>query len=343
MDIAHRYINKNYNDWETMELLDFFHKLCFHNELYYECENEKEKEMMEYLCSINFVRKEGDNKCSLNLDGCALNEAFALFVDSLTNKVSTPYSGFISDKNMGAKQFFNRRLCLQLGMFHGDYIYNNVDIYPFIICVFNEEHITDEPLCLNEETVGRDINDIEKAFLKILDIKEDTKDNNESKGNVYFVWDRRNGVFVFETREDMKAFERVCPFYKAMPKSYYYSDKKSMIKLDIERYINNPTPEGAQKIINSMKEDLGSQFPDMDIDVQISPMPEEKTKSSKPVKEEEVKKEDSVYFLVHPNMGATIFKNGNPYCLLMKYSNENDEELLERTKKFVEVIKSAKD
>lgn len=338
MTIAHKYIDKSIFTDDISKLAKFFFKLSTYDNSPYECKDSEEKEMMEYFCSIGYAKKSGIGKYLLDGD-CPIMNSFCLFLNCLTNKLSMPYNVFTSCKEINSSSLFDARITFQNGIMHGDFLFSSTQVHPYILGIFGEESSCSEPLFLHHGFFDG-LEDRDEVFAELIKIKDNMPE--WGKDNRYVVYDRRNNTLVFETEEDQKVFEKLFPFWESMPKEYYYKKKESAVMSDIEEYMDNPTPEGAQKIIESLKADFQNMCPDADVTVRILP----KSEPLKPVEPENItrmEEEDKkgfTYLLGDESNVATIFKDGNVYCTLFRSYNEKMDCFLIRIKEFIDKMNS---
>lgn len=337
MSIAHKYIDKSIVSGEVSNLFNFFTKIYCHSKSPYLLTNNKEEEeMSDYFCSVGLLKKMGIGRYSAEAENPIL-DSFHLFLNCLTNKLSIPYSEYCSTVLDKKKTLPELRLSLSAGILHGDFIFNAEDTYPYIICAFNKIELGNEPMCLHPDFVGVDCENIDKAFTELSLIKHSTP--KCLGANRYFVWDRKRKVFVFESKEDKDVFEGSCPFYKEYP-------KECKENTEIEQFMNNPTEEGANKIIESLKADLQDKYPDMEINIEIAPLGKAEPQPLKPIepenitKTEEDNKDGFTYLLNSKYDTATIFKNSEFYCTLPRNYNETTDCFLSRIKEFLDKLNS---
>lgn len=338
MTIVHKYTDKSIFSEEVLALFDFFAKIYMCDNASYKCKNSEEEEMMEYFCSVGFAKKTGKGTYLLEED-CSIINSFCLFLNCLTNKLSMPYTSFCSGQEIGFPHSFGIRAAFQSGIMHGDFLLNEGVTIPFLLGVFDEKNIVGEPLFLHcgflQEAENRD-----EAFAQLSDIKNGMPKG--TKNNHYVVYDRINNILIFETEDGQKVFEKVCPFWKDIQKTYYYANKKSMINADIQSFMENPTEEGAQSIIESLKADFQNKFPDVDIDIKIMSLEEAKPEPLKPVEQENITKTEGddkkefTYLLHHENIGAAVFKNGELYCSFLKTPKEDNNHFIDKIEKFID-------
>lgn len=351
MSIARKYIGKSIFSQEVADLFNFFHKVYYDNSLLYQCKSSDEVDMMEYFCSVGFAKKVNDNEYELE-ENCSIVNSFMVLLNCLTNKLSMPYTSFSSSEEFNSTQAFNARVAFQEGMMHGDFSFNQIHEFPFVLGIFNENIYDKEPLFLHFGFF-EEIKNIEEAFLKLSDIKNSMP--KEARDNHYVVYDRQHNTLIFETRDSMKLFSKLFPFWGPISKTYYYQNKKAMADADVQSFMNNPTKEGAQKIIESLKADLQNKFPDVDINIRIEPIGEAEPESSEPTDIENDKKEEvgiepenikfnelnkhDYFSVVHPNTGsATIYKDNKPYCILFLSAQEGSDEYFEEIRAFIDKL-----
>lgn len=335
MSISHKYIDKSIFSRGVLDLANFFFKLSAYDNLPYTCKDSEEEEMMDYFCSIGCAEKSEDGKYLLEED-CSIMNSFRLFLNCLTNKFSMPYTGYCSEALYTEMSLLELRLSLQVGFLHGDFVFGNVKEYPYLICVFNEEKLGNEPMCLHPDSVDTDVEDIDEVFSQIADIK--SSGSEYITDNCYFIWDRKRRVFVFESKEEKDVFEKTCSFYREYPKEYKENT-------EIGQFMNNPTEEGANKIIESLKADFQSMYPDADVTVRIMPMEDAKVEPLKPVEPENItkmEKDNKKEFtcLLDRKDVAHIFKNGEFYCTIPKSINEGIDCFLVKVRDFIDKMNS---
>lgn len=336
MSIAHKYIDKSIFSGEVSNLFNLFTKIYYYENPFYKSIDKEEEEILEYFCSIGLLKKVGVGLYHIEPE-CPILDSFHLFLNCLTNKLSIPYSEYCSTVLDKKKTLPELRLSLSAGILHGDFIFNAEDTYPYIICAFNKIELDNEPMCLHPDFVGVDCENIDKAFTELSLIKHSTP--KCLGANRYFVWDRKRKVFVFESKEDKDVFEGSCPFYKEYP-------KECKENTEIEQFMNNPTEEGANKIIESLKADLQDKYPDMEINIEIAPLGKAEPQPLKPIepenitKTEEDNKDGFTYLLNSKYDTATIFKNSEFYCTLPRNYNETTDCFLSRIKEFLDKLNS---
>lgn len=333
MSLARKYINSSVLDEEVRQLVNLFLKLISTPQNAYKCLTDKEVEMCDYFCELRFCKKLGNNTYSVLPESSLIN-AFILFSKALTNSISIPCMDYlIGFKPKDEVEILENRLALSVGLFHGEHYTLSCE-KSYLICAFKGE--PDYELQVLPERLPSE--SLKENLLLALNLQGDTP---QKFGKVvYFVWNRQDRNFVFNSVEDKEYFEEHAKVYEKMPK--VVKDLSSMNSED-NFGISDDT------IINKMGEMVNSfskMFKDSGVVVNGAIItPDGKViKLGEEVEHAPENKEHVVEYksvMDDARGGISILKDGKEVYFLFKKDGDTIETLSIMAGKIIEVMKEA--